>query len=121
MSQKPEVPPNIQLIIHLCREFPALQYLGQIRFSELSIPILEPPECTRICGIAADDQLVNLDQIAAMARRRKRTMRDYRKEMPPPTVKGTGSIPDLWDWSIIRPWLMETFRLPKLPEKFPRF
>jgi hypothetical protein len=112
---------NVHLVIGLCQQFPALKYVGQLGTGNAApLPILEAPRSRRYYfANLYESQLVNLDQIAAMARRRKRTMRDYRKEMPPPTAKGTGSIPDLWGWSIIRPWLMATFKLPKLVEKFP--
>jgi hypothetical protein len=64
--------------------------------------------------------LVTLDQIAAMARRCKRTLERYRRQLPAPKFRGRRGQPHLWDWTEVRPWLEETFGL-RLPEHFPSF
>jgi hypothetical protein len=62
--------------------------------------------------------LVTLDQMAAMVRRCKRSLERYRKQLPPPRFRGRRGQPHLWDWTEVRPWLEETFGL-RLPEHFP--
>jgi hypothetical protein len=63
---------------------------------------------------------LTLDQAAALVHRSKRTLERYktRGELPPPSVEGGGGRFDLWDWPIMRPWLIETFNT-ELPERFP--
>lgn len=68
-------------------------------------------------------QLVTLDQIAAIVRRSRKTLQNYRcpyhpRAMPEPAVEGSGKIPHLYDWARIRCWLSLTFAIP-LPEHFP--
>jgi hypothetical protein len=74
-----------------------------------------PPERT---STELPQDLVTLDQIAAMARRCKRTLERYRRQLPAPRVRGRRGQPHLWDWTEVRPWLEETFGL-RLPEHFP--
>jgi hypothetical protein len=64
------------------------------------------------------EQLVTLDQIAAMVHRSKRSLERYRKRMPAPRVRGRRGRPHLWAWAEVRPWLEATFDL-RLPEQFP--
>ena len=66
------------------------------------------------------EQLVTLDQIGAMVHRSKRSMERYRSQMPHPRVRGRRGQPHLWAWTIVRPWLEETFSIP-LPDSFPGF
>jgi len=66
------------------------------------------------------EQLVTLDQMAAIVRLRKRSLERHRKEMPPPAVKGGGGRPALWSWPDVRPWLEGEFGM-RLPETFPAF
>jgi hypothetical protein len=63
-------------------------------------------------------QHVTLDQIGAMVHRSKRSLEHYRKQMPPPRVRGRRGQAHLWDWAEVRPWLEATFGVP-LPEHFP--
>ncbi len=63
--------------------------------------------------------LVTLQQAAAMVSRGKSTLEKYKGRMPTEHVKGKGGKPSLWTWSELRPWLAETFDMPKLPKRFP--
>ncbi len=71
-------------------------------------------------GPPPSEQLVSLDQIAAIARRRKRGLDRYRKGMPRPIEPGGHGRAALWAWSDVRPWLETTFGRP-FPETFPAF
>ena len=64
--------------------------------------------------------LVTLTQAAAMVHRNKRTLERYKTKgtLPAPAVEGGGGKPDLYDWSVLRPWLEQTFGI-KLPETHP--
>ena len=123
----------------------SLPVSAESRFSKLGMPLLRELR-ESLCSIlgATDDQdasvdghpaatnrfapnaldeypdLVTLDQAAASVHRKKRTLQHYkmRGELPAPTIKGRGGKPDLWEWKVIRPWLMKTFDMD-LPEKFP--
>lgn len=65
------------------------------------------------------EQLVTLDQAAALVHRSKRTLDGYRaRGLPVPRVRGRRGQPHLWVWGDIRPWLEATFG-PRLPETFP--
>jgi len=68
---------------------------------------------------AALPELVTLDQAAAAVHRKKRTLerRKTKGTLPSPIVEGGGGKPDLWDWSLIRPWLQSEFGVI-LPERF---
>ncbi len=68
--------------------------------------------------IQLDEQLVTLDQAAAMVKRSKRSLERYRDVMPAPCVRGTRGQANLWRWREIRPWLQSTFGF-LLPERFP--
>jgi hypothetical protein len=63
-------------------------------------------------------ELVTLDQIAAAVHKSKRTLENYKDEMPTPTVKGGGGRAALWPWREIKPWLEGIFGVP-LPNRFP--
>jgi hypothetical protein len=69
------------------------------------------------------EDLVNLDEAAAIVHRVKRTLEGYQqdktKNMPMPYVQGGGGKPSLWKWNELRPWLEKTF-VPDLPKRFPR-
>lgn len=66
-----------------------------------------------------DEQLVTLDQSAAMVGRSKRTLETYvGKGLPEPRVKGRGGKPNEYLWGEMRPFLVQTFGRP-LPERFP--
>jgi hypothetical protein len=64
---------------------------------------------------------VTLNQAAAIAHKSKRTLENYRTAgtHPAPYFEGGGGKAALYDWRVMRPWLMKTFGIP-LPEKFPR-
>ncbi len=66
------------------------------------------------------EQLVSLDQIAAIARRRKRSLERYRKAMPKPRDAGGHGRGAAWAWSDVRPWLELTFGRT-FPENYPSF
>jgi hypothetical protein len=76
-----------------------------------------PPERT---SAELTQDLVTLDQMAALVQRCKRTLERYRRELPAPRFRGRRGQPHLWDWAEVRPWLEETFGL-RLPEHFPSF
>ncbi len=65
-------------------------------------------------------QLVDLDQIAALVMLSRRTLEEYTRRMPAPYRRGRGGRASLWLWPDVRTWLVSTFDMPKLPEKFPR-
>ena len=66
------------------------------------------------------EDLVTLDQAAAMVHKSKRTLERYktRGKLPAPTVEGGGGKADLFAWKTIRPWLTETFNI-QLPDEYP--
>jgi hypothetical protein len=73
---------------------------------------------TAAAPLSTPRQLVDLDQIAALVRRSKRTLEKYTRRMPAPVVEGGGGRAHLWDYPTVRPWLIATFRVP-LPEQLP--
>lgn len=64
------------------------------------------------------EDLITLDQIAALVSRKKRALENYKSRMPLPRVKGGGGRPSEWAYSDIRPWLEKQFERP-LPPRFP--
>lgn len=64
------------------------------------------------------EQLVTLDQCAAIVGRRKRSLDRYRERMPPPRVRGGRGRASAWAWAEVRPWLEEVFGR-RLPTHFP--
>jgi hypothetical protein len=76
---------------------------------------MKSPETSR-----EQPDLVTLDQAAAFVHRSKRTLERYKTngKLPAPSVEGGGGRPNLWEWSVIRLWLTETFNIP-LSERFP--
>lgn len=64
------------------------------------------------------EQLVTLDQAAAMVRRSKRTLEKYRDRLPDPRVWGGGGRPHLYAWGELRAVLVRVFGT-RLPERFP--
>jgi len=66
------------------------------------------------------DDLVTLDQAAAVVGQSKRTLERYlqREDLPRPDLPGGGGRAHRWRWSTLRPSLEEHFR-PGLPTKFP--
>ncbi len=65
------------------------------------------------------EQLVTLDQAAAVVHRSKRCLEDYKlRGMPVPRVKGRRGQPALYLWGEMRPWLTSTFGI-NLPDEFP--
>ncbi len=66
------------------------------------------------------DDLVTLDQAAAVVSYSKRALERYLKsgELPAPDIRGGGGKPSKWYWSKLRPALEEHFR-PDLPKRFP--
>ena len=65
------------------------------------------------------DDLVNLDEAAAIVHLSKRTLERRLKNMPVPYVQGGGGKASLWKWNKLRPWL-ESEYVPDLPKRFPR-
>ena len=65
-------------------------------------------------------QLVNLDQLAALVRLSKRTLERHVKSLPQPYRYGRGGRPTLWIWAEVRPYLIEEFGMPRLPERLPK-
>ena len=68
----------------------------------------------------AAEQLITLDQMAALCRMAKRSMERHRPRMPAPRIKGSNGRPSLWAWAEVRPFLVERFGLD-VPERFPSF
>jgi hypothetical protein len=67
-------------------------------------------------------ELVTLDQVAGISHVSKRTLERRKTEgkLPAPSREGGGGKPDLYDWKIMRPWLMNEEKVPIiLPEHFP--
>lgn len=66
------------------------------------------------------DDLVTLDQAAAVVSLKKRTLERYlqRGDLPRPDLPGGGGKAHRWYWSTLRPALEKHFR-PDLPLKFP--
>jgi hypothetical protein len=65
-----------------------------------------------------DVQLVSLDQIAAILRRKKRGLERHKKTMPKPRDPGGRGRVALWSWPEVRPHLEAKFGMA-LPELFP--
>jgi hypothetical protein len=70
-------------------------------------------------GNSGDDDLVTLDEAAAIVHRVKRTLERHLANMPAPFVQGGGGKASLWKWNELRPWL-ESEYVPDLPKRFPR-
>ena len=64
-------------------------------------------------------QLVTLNEVAPLVHRSKRTLENYKKDMPPPRDPGGGGKASFWDWRELRPWLEGEFNMT-LPERFPK-
>jgi hypothetical protein len=81
-------------------------------------PEATPPTPPRPPG----PQLVDLDQVAAVVGRTKKTLHRLRRRqcnpLPAPARPGRRGQQHLWDWSAIRPWLEAEFGR-ELPEEFP--
>jgi hypothetical protein len=77
----------------------------------------EPPP-TDVWDEAID--YVTLDQAAALVHTSKRTLERYKTDgiLPDPVREGGGGKYALYDYKVLRPWLMEKFKLT-LPERFP--
>ena len=84
------------------------------RETELKPPVTEEREATAL------DDLVTLDQAAAVVSLKKRTLERYlqRGDLPRPDLPGGGGKSHRWYWSTLRPALEKHFR-PDLPAKFP--
>lgn len=65
------------------------------------------------------DDLVTLDEAAAIVHKSKKTLEKHLKQMPPPHIQGGGGKSSLWKWSDLRPWLEKEF-VPDLPARFRR-
>lgn len=83
-------------------------HLGLVRQRGLPLPPSAGP-----C-----EDLVTLDQAAAIVRRQKRSLERYLKDMPRPRISGRRGQPSLWLWSELRPWLEEAFGF-RLPDRYP--
>jgi hypothetical protein len=81
---------------------------------QLALPF--PPQAAG--GLGESDQLVNLNQIAAIVYRSTSALRHYIPVMPRAELPGRRNRPALWRWSAVRPWLEQTFGR-QLPEAFP--
>jgi hypothetical protein len=75
--------------------------------------------------VQADTQttdLLDLGQIAALAKKQKRTLENYKRRqedpLPAPDYPGGGGKCDYWSWGNVRPWLMRNCKFP-IPENFP--
>jgi hypothetical protein len=68
---------------------------------------------------AGVDDLVRLDEAAAIVHRSKKTLQRRLRDMPAPYVRGGGGKPSLWKWCDLRPWLEREY-IPDLPKRFPR-
>lgn len=81
-----------------------------------------PPEAGRLtppfAPPTAREQLVTLDQCAAMVGVRKRSLARHRAKMPPPVVPGRRGRAALYSWDEVRPWLEREYGR-RLPERFP--
>lgn len=79
-----------------------------------------PNENTGTNNDAVLASYVTLDQAAGMVHKSKRTLERYKTKgtLPKPAVEGGGGRADLYDWSTMRPWLIETFGV-QLPIEFP--
>ncbi len=64
------------------------------------------------------EEMVDLDQIAAMVHLKKCSMYGYRNRIPPPVVRGRRGRRSLWRWSEVGPWLQQEFGMI-LPVRFP--
>jgi len=83
---------------------------------------LDQPNGTLVPGILPPDpadQLVTLDQMAAIVHRRKRSLENYRgRGLPEPKARGHRGQAARWSWATARPWLEDAFGLT-LPESYP--
>jgi hypothetical protein len=63
---------------------------------------------------------ITLSQAAGMVHREKRTLEYYKTNgtLPEPAVEGGGGKPNLYDWKVMRLWLIKTFGI-NLPEQYP--
>ncbi len=69
---------------------------------------------------ASAEQLVTLDQIAAICHLAKSSMERYRKRMPAPAILGRGGRASRWKWdAALREFLVREFAVPNLPDTFP--
>ncbi|MBI3467504.1 MAG: hypothetical protein HY000_31225 [Planctomycetes bacterium] len=75
---------------------------------------IDPPAWPSGGGL---QQLITLDQAAALVNRKKRSLEKYIGKMPPPRVIGRGGKPHEWAYDELRPWLEEKFSR-RLPETF---
>jgi hypothetical protein len=64
------------------------------------------------------EQMVDLDQIAAIVHLKKRSLENYRNRMPTPRLQGRRGRRSRWVWAEVRPWLQQEFGLI-LPENYP--
>jgi hypothetical protein len=88
-----------------------------LRERVMSRDVLSGPQLAGVSPVS--EQLVSLDQIAAIVHRSKRSLERYQSQMPVPRVRGRRGQPHLWSWSEVRPWLEQVFNF-QLPEHFPR-
>ncbi len=82
--------------------------------TDTATPVTEEREATAL------DDLVTLDQAAAVVGRSKRSLELYlqRGDLPRPDLPGGGGKAHRWYWNTLRPALEKHFR-PDLPLKFP--
>lgn len=68
----------------------------------------------------AGEQLVTLDQMAAIVGAKKRSLERYKGSLPAPKIQGQRGLASKYEWAEVRPWLEQHFA-KKLPENFPGF
>lgn len=89
---------------------------------ERAIELLDStsPAVPAAAELTQTPQLLTLDQIAALARRKKRAIENYKRSMPKPAVLGGGGKPAYWNWDDVKPWLIKTFGIQEeyLPKRF---
>jgi hypothetical protein len=97
----------------------ALVFLtGEIaRLEKDEVPIT--PAAAQPASVTEDD-LVTLDQAAAVVQQSKRTLERYvgNNRLPKPDLPGGGGRPHRWYWQNLKPALERHFR-PNLPARFP--
>lgn len=107
------------------RQHVRLTAQGRVRAARLNVSQaaseteLKPPVTEERKAIVPDE-LVTLDQAAAVVGQSKRTLERYlqRGDLPRPDLPGGGGKAHRWYWSTLRPALEKHFR-PDLPVKFP--
>lgn len=67
-------------------------------------------------------QLVTLDQLAAMVRKKKRTLERWQKDdscFPRPNIEGGGGKANYWNWPDVVEYLRKKSHISVLPDRYP--